>query len=240
MITPITKNCDHCGNEYQAKHADAKYCSNRCKVAAFNKRKKLAGLNVNETPLTETQTPMQPTPMPVITRPVINLPAKREPETKLPASLDVSAKWVIDQQKERIDDLKADLKDRTDEVKRLTAERVELEKKITALETELNAKPTGLSGFATNNPGIVEKAMDLFGPKLLQLVEKLEPKQLGGGDHPVWQWLIAQTPEVQQDFVDLISGLNTKPEQIRDYLARFKRELIAVAQDQPKTVGRVR
>lgn len=38
----IEKNCLHCKKKYKAKRERSKYCSTRCRVAAYRKREKVA------------------------------------------------------------------------------------------------------------------------------------------------------------------------------------------------------
>lgn len=44
------KRCEHCGTEFQAKRADAKYCSNSCRQLAHNSRKGLGSQTTTTTP----------------------------------------------------------------------------------------------------------------------------------------------------------------------------------------------
>lgn len=203
-MTTIPKTCEQCKKPFEAKLHRAKFCSGSCRASA-GKKKQLG--NAHET--------------------ITHTPMKTETKTVLPPGLDLATKWAFDQAQDQIKTLRTDLKENSIEVKTLQAEREKLKEEIATLKAEVGAKPTGLNGFLSNNPTFAEKAMELFGPKLISMIEKLEPRQLGGGDHPVWQWITVQSEPVQAEFVSLIEGLNQNPEKILENLAQFKRSLMA-------------
>lgn len=215
----LTKNCAECGNPFETKRKDKKYCSDKCKSNAFHKKNALG--------FPDTSTTAEP----VVSMPTVfkKMDSKID-NIKLPSSVDVSAQFVIESLKERVSELKDDLKESVADNKVLIKEKSELEKQLESVKRDLESKPSGLQGFITNNPGLGEKALEMFGPMLANLAEKaMSAKQLSGGqestgENPVWNWLITQPKEVQAAFVQLCEGLSRKPEKIMEYLNYFNKQ----------------
>ena len=219
MTTP--KTCANCGTTFETKRKDTMYCSDKCKIEAFKKRK------VGQQPNLFAS---QPTPLPEQKIVPAKVPVMKAIELT-PPNMDVASAFVINHQKEIIQQLRDELKDAQNQSKKLIEEKTELKEQIKDLQNTLDAKPSGLQGFISSNPSVVEKAIDLLGPTLVKLGEKFmddAPKAIAGPPQQITEWFNKQSENVQKHFYELLQILASKPDEIENKLVEIKRSLMNV------------
>jgi hypothetical protein len=220
VLTLTPKTCANCGTPFESKRKDTIYCSDKCKMEAFKKRK----LSDQQTLFNTPQKPIAET----VKQPIM----VTKEITKAPPDLGIASQFVIDHQKDIIAELRRELQASKEELKKSAEEKMDLKEQLKDLQNELEAKPRGLQGFITTNPGVVEKAVEMFGPLLVKIGEKAmaedQPKAISGPSQSIASWFAGQTESVQKHFIELIQILASNPETAENKLIEIKRSLMNV------------
>ncbi len=138
-----------------------------------------------------------------------------------PGTLEPTAQWIIDQQKERITELKDELKKQTDKLEKVRDEKESLKGELEDAIKAADAKPGALAGFLSN-PELMNKGLEI-------LQGFLNRPALDGVTNPLTDWFTKQPEPVQIQFITLIQQLNKAPEKISENLTSINRQLMSVS-----------
>jgi hypothetical protein len=205
----IQRKCDHCGKLFEPTRSDKKYCDDKCKLDAFRERKALG--NVPSTTIPALKTNLTP-----------------------PEALPVSAKFVIDELTRQRDKLEKENDLLISEAKALKERNAELEKERDKVQGDLEKKPSALAGFMSDPKNLIDLGKEIPG----MIAGIIEACKQGGGDakqlnappaqqEPIIKWLVSQTPEFQQQFMDVVNGLASNPHRSMELITHFKRSLMS-------------
>lgn len=178
--------------------------------------------------------------------PMAEHPATPKPEKEKsfmpPVQLGIAEKWVIENQKTMIEDLKAEKNKLADKLEVAIKERNEFEKQLERTQLESANKPGALSGFLENvvsNPESLSTAVNAIPAILNGLKELIRPTTAIGAApgadapqaHALDQWLQQQPEDVRQLFVTIINQLTayTTPEQVRYALQSMSTAMMRAA-----------
>lgn len=174
----------------------------------------MAALNGTTSPATPSPSTMNNTP---------RIETIRPPSAPDPTALS----WIIDQQKERITELKNELLEAKAELKKVGEEKESLNSSLKDVQSQLEAKPSALAGILQDR--------EVMGPLLLQGAQLLnrfinpQASLEGVPTNPLTDWFARQPEQVQKEFVALIQNLNKAPDKMSENLASINRNLMSVS-----------
>jgi hypothetical protein len=209
----LERTCAHagCNNTFVPSRKDNIYCSSKCKFEAFKERKTV-----------------EPKPLGNLPKPVTQRTAS---DLRPPVPLDISAQFVIDKLKEDNSELKATVKEQAEEIKTLSKEKSELEKQVETVTRQLDEKPKGLSGIISSKPELLTdfiRDIPTYIGGLAELIKAAKQPQgqiAGAGNDaqqtPLMQWLNQQSPEFQQDFVQMVETLASLEPQVAHQVVQY-------------------
>lgn len=198
-------------------------CENTWPLTPFNghrrfcskghqRKAKRQGLGNAPNPLEDAQTPA----VAEAQAPALLAPLRKTASYLPPVPLDVASKWVIDQQKETIDELKSERKVLTEKLEKAIKERNELEKQLDRTQAEVAKKPSALNGFLENPEKLasVLQTVPAILAGLKEMVATPAPQIAGPGAntdgaqaHLLDQWLQQQPTENRELFINLVNKL---------------------------------
>jgi len=235
----VVKNCAYCGKEFETDASYKKYCGN-------NHKKMANGGYVYDKATGKGHRPglglLTASP---------SKPIMKESHSVTTPQLDALGSFMVKTVERERDKIEEELKKLQTKYETLKDQKSTLEKQLDEATRALTEKPTGLSGIVQSNPDFANNALNAaipllngLGEKLVQWITSSGPKQLTGGPgaeqstqgnaNPIWQWLIAQPKEVQENFVMLLEKLDATGK-AKDYLESWNRQLMRVI---PKTHAR--
>ncbi len=144
--------------------------------------------------------------------------------------------WILEERTEALKETKSRLQKMEDKVEHLREEKEKLEREIIKKDTiidKLNDEvdtPKGLNGFFENNPGVAEKAIEVIGPSLANLLQP-QPQSIEGGAYTetaskIAAWVSSQADDIQQNFGEavywIIQRFNSNPEFLIELIDKLK------------------
>lgn len=153
MIT--LRNCEHCGNEFEAKRRDASFCSNNCRAHFHN--------NKVQTASNQFQQPRQQQPIRPIAQPIYGLSGAGFEDPR------------IGRLQEKIEDLKDEKQKLNIEIIQLKANQ-QIKEKIDEFRLDENATQADQSGGGLM--GIVDKVTE--NDRLMELLGNVFAAKFGG------------------------------------------------------------
>lgn len=226
------KNCLYCGNEFEPKSPNAKYCSDlhrnyhfRQQNPEYRKRKGMAGI-ADEPPGNQQSLKLSTPSLPV------------EKLHKITQSLDPATQMVFDllreQNSELRNELKAKVKEHADEIKALNAkieslsiDKRELEKSRDDLQRSVDAKPSGLAGLALTQPDLMKEALPILAGLADKIFKQPEPVP------PFVVWLKSQDENFQKEFMGMVSLVM----QDKTRLEQINRSLMTASSPQQQSIA---
>jgi hypothetical protein len=221
-----TRNCNHCGKEYNYKLDSSLYCGSTCRAMAGEKKSKDSASGVYETESA---------------KPGKSGGADSRFAMAAYTGLQPQAVYIIKDQERKIDRLEKEIDDKKSKLETIRAEKEKLQNEIATIKTDYrikeieDKKPTGLQGLKES--GILEMFMPYVGPGLGKLVDKLvdggSSLQISGVDgqldgeasqemQNIARWYGALPKEGQKMVYHVIDGFaNVQPEQLGSVLQQI-------------------
>jgi len=216
----MLKNCAYCEKEFEGSDKQM-YCSNSHRSAA-SQGKTFRGLaEATSNPQLATSNPQAP---------------RAEKTTK--SSYSNYEQYIISDLESKVKDLKSEVTKLESKNEKLLEENTSLEKQVENSTRKLTEKPGGLAGFM-DDPAIKSQLMELGMPVLDKLVTWVtnqavpNPNQQQLGESPqgepnfVYAWLVKQSPDIQNQFVLLLEGLEAS-KRTKDYLESWNRNFMGI------------